>query len=151
GNYWFSNWTAGVYTVQVILPSGYAFAPQYQGSDATLDSNVDSSGNAAVDASSGLPDLSIDAGLVPLIGDLVWFDSNVNGIQDVGESGAAGVTVTLYDASSTAFPTRLSSDLGNYWFSNWTAGLYTVQVTLPIGYAFALQGQGSDATVDSNM
>ncbi|MGA7192287.1 MAG: SdrD B-like domain-containing protein, partial [Anaerolineales bacterium] len=39
------------------------------------------------------------------LGDYVWDDANHNGIQDAGENGIGGVTVTLYDSTQTAIGT----------------------------------------------
>ncbi len=39
--------------------------------------------------------LYVPAPLPAAIGDRVWFDTNRNGIQDAGETGVPGVTVTL--------------------------------------------------------
>lgn len=44
-----------------------------------------------------------DAGFVPVeIGNSLWKDSNVNGLQDTGEPGLAGVTVGLYTTANAA-------------------------------------------------
>lgn len=51
------------------------------------------------------------------LGDYVWMDSNGNGIQDVGENGIGGVTVTCYDASnSNIIGTAVSNSDGVYDF-----------------------------------
>ena len=50
------------------------------------------------------------------IGDFVWLDANRNGIQDPGEPGLEGVTVTLLDAGgATVATTRTLAD-GSYTF-----------------------------------
>jgi hypothetical protein len=48
----------------------------------------------------GTEDLSFDFGFVPVfeIGDFVWRDADGDGVQDAGETGIVGVTVTLQDA-----------------------------------------------------
>ena len=43
------------------------------------------------------------------IGDCVWHDRNANGIQDTGETGVPGVTVTLRTAAGTVVSTTLTN------------------------------------------
>ncbi|MBL9146894.1 MAG: putative Ig domain-containing protein [Verrucomicrobiaceae bacterium] len=86
-----------------------------------------------------------------LIGDLVWNDSNRNGIQDAGESGASGVTVRLLDAAtSAAVASTTTNASGIYSFTSVAPGNYRVQFALPAGYFFAAQNQGSNDARDSD-
>ncbi len=64
-----------------------------------------------------------------LIGDTVWHDANGNGIQDNGEKGIVGVTVTLLDSNGIPVPggTAITDANGQYTFSV-DAGTYSVQV-----------------------
>jgi len=41
------------------------------------------------------------------IGNFVWFDANANGLQDTGEPGINGCTITLYDASNNPLGYRI--------------------------------------------
>ena len=76
------------------------------------------------------------------IGNRVWRDENNNGIQDAGEPGIGGVTVTLVDSSGNTASTVTASD-GTYYFSRTTLGpsagplqpytQYTVTVPTAIG------------------
>lgn len=84
------------------------------------------------------------------IGDLVWNDTNMNGIQDNGEAGVAGVTVNLMDCGATLLATMQTDANGNYLFSGLQPGDYNVQFVLPDGYNFSPQDQGSDDAVDSD-
>ncbi|RME56939.1 MAG: hypothetical protein D6790_14040, partial [Caldilineae bacterium] len=86
------------------------------------------------------------------IGDRVWDDANGNGIQDVDESGIAGVTVKLYKAGDLNNPiATTTTDLdGLYSFDNLDPGNYVVEFILPSGKAFTLLNQGGDDTVDSD-
>ena len=81
------------------------------------------------------------------IGDYVWNDVNGNGIQESGEPGIAGVTVTLGGAASATTTTNAN---GAYLFSGLSAGSYTVTVGTPVGYAASPSNQGGDPTMDSN-
>jgi hypothetical protein len=67
------------------------------------------------------------------IGDLVWIDSNQNGIQDLPtEPGVPGVTVNLYDADTDVLVATLITDAnGNYLFLDLEPGDYYVEFVLP--------------------
>jgi uncharacterized repeat protein (TIGR01451 family) len=56
------------------------------------------------------------------IGNLVWLDSNKNGIQDAGEQGVSGLKVYLANANCTIIDSTFTSPSGNYLFSNVSAG-----------------------------
>jgi len=71
----------------------------------------------------------------------VWDDANRDGVQDAGEPGVAGITVTLArDATMAAAgvdaPGRqvLTGGAGEYRFANVAPGAYTVTVTPSEGY-----------------
>src|SRR5205807_2270219 len=105
---------------------------------------------------SGGSDLTVDFGYYkPLtVGDLVWQDSNGNGIQDSGEPGIAGVTVKLYQGS-TLLSTTTTGATGAYQFSGLAPGSYTVQVdatsaALAGFVATTVNAAGSTAATDSN-
>lgn len=147
----------GTYSVTVVTPNGYTATAANQGGDAAKDSNIDAAGNMApVTLAPGETNSSLDAGLYRAaeLGDRVWFDANKNGVQDAGESGVAGVKVTLLDASGNAVGSPLVTDAnGNYLFTNLKPGAYSVQfdkTSLPAGYAFTGQDQGGDDLRDSD-
>ncbi len=158
GNYIFTDVIPGKYFVKFILPTGYTFTLKDQGSDNEIDSDAGSDGKTALTLlHPGVCDLSWDAGLIPApsspscIGDRVWFDSNHNGIQDLGESGIAGVEVQLKSLSSGTIIATISTDsFGHYKFHPLPAGQYEVIFVLPTGYLFTLQNQGSDNELDSD-
>ena len=86
-----------------------------------------------------------------LIGDLVWNDSNRNGIQDAGEPGVSGVTVRLLDAGTSATVASTTTNAsGIYSFVSIAPGNYRVEFALPPGYFFATQNQGSNDARDSD-
>ena len=84
------------------------------------------------------------------IGDFVWDDLNWNGIQDAGEPGLLGVTVTLYDAGSNPLNTTTTAVDGSYAFTNLVPGSYFVGFAPPLGFDMTLQNQGGDGTLDSD-
>ncbi len=60
------------------------------------------------------------------IGDFIWHDKNVNGIQDEGESGIEGVTVELFDGTNVT--TTITDENGYYEFSGLQNGEYSIKV-----------------------
>ena len=108
----------------------------------------------AVTLTAGETDNTIDAGLYQpaALGDYVWDDANHNGIQDAGENGIGGVTVTLYglDGTTVIGTTTTAAD-GSYHFTNLAAGTYYVGFSTPSGYTFTTQyAAGSTTSNDSN-
>ncbi|MCK4774136.1 MAG: hypothetical protein KAT30_05100, partial [Candidatus Krumholzibacteria bacterium] len=84
------------------------------------------------------------------LGDYVWHDLNMDGIQDAGEPGIERVTVNLYDCADNFLATMPTDANGLYLFSDLTPGDYYVEFILPGGYVFSPQDQGSDDAVDSD-
>lgn len=82
------------------------------------------------------------------IGNFVWVDSNNNGIQDSGEPGIPGVTMTLGgDASATA----TTDANGFYSFTGLAKGNYTVTVGAgPAGFTASPANQGLNDAIDSD-
>jgi hypothetical protein len=75
------------------------------------------------------------------IGDRVWKDIDADGVQEAGEVGLVGWTVTLIRDGSVLSSQNTVAD-GLYLFDNLPAGTYTVQVTRKAGYTqtFDLDG-----------
>jgi len=104
-------------------------------------------------------DVSAYTGLpLATLGDFIFEDSNGNGIQDDGEVGVAGVTVTLWSANEDGSPdtvldSQTTGDDGLYLFSDLTPNVgYVVQVSdLPPGYTVTDMDQGDDDAVDSDL
>jgi len=84
------------------------------------------------------------------IGNFVWSDANFNGIQDLGETGIAGVTVKLRDANNNLLATTTTNANGQYDFTNLANGTYVVEIVTPSGYTPTLVGAGGDTGNDSN-
>jgi len=100
------------------------------------------------------------------IGDTVWHDANANGIQDAGETGIAGATVSLvrdidgdkkFSGPNEVLATTTTDSAGHYVFKGLTPGLdYQVVFSLPSNYdsvsprqagGAPLSGVNSDALV----
>jgi hypothetical protein len=158
GKYLFSNLEAGQYYVKFDLPAGYAFSPQDQGADDTVDSDADPSTGITICTTldPGEDDMTWDAGMhvIPAsLGDFVWDDLDEDGIQDPGELGIPGVTVYLYQGCMATqhidFTTTDSN--GEYLFDDLEPDYnYFVEFELPAGYVFSPKDQGADNTVDSD-
>lgn len=84
------------------------------------------------------------------IGNFVWLDANVNGLQDNDETGVRDVTVRLLDSTgTTVLETTVTDNSGNYSF-NVTSGTYIIEFVRPSGMAFTLRNQGTDDSLDSD-
>ncbi len=107
---------------------------------------------------------TVDLGLTRVepagqIGDWVWTDSNVNGVQDSGELGRPDIPVTLLlDPTNAAlvpgsFPRQTTSDAhGYYLFSKLYPGHYRVRFgPLPPNVQATLLDRGSNDARDSDV
>ncbi len=155
GQYSFDNLVPGDYYVKFTLPSGYVFSPKDQGSDDAVDSDADTSSGqtATTTLTSGENDTSWDAGAYQKasIGDYVWWDLDEDGVQDAGEPGLKGVTVTLKDASGNTVGTTTTDDNGAYSFTGLEPGDYTVSFTKPgSDWTISPADQGGDDASDSD-
>ena len=155
GTYMFANLMPGSYRVKFVAP-GYIVTPPFQGSNVELDSNADAYGlSGCIDLESGETNKTVDVGLylpcTGTIGDFVWNDLDQNGIQDAGEPGLPGVTVTLSGTSygQPVSITTTTNASGLYQFTGLCTGSYSVTVMPPAGYTASPTGQGTAAT-DSN-
>jgi len=93
-------------------------------------------------------------GTIPFLGDKVWRDTNGNGVQDPGEPGQDGVTVTLFrdngngnqDGADTEVATTVTANGGLYLFSEFPFGDYYVEFSnLPSGYNETHTNIGSES------
>ena len=162
GLYSFDGLVPGTYSVRFMAPSGYAITGADKGGDDTLDSDANVLGNTGtVTLGSGQHDSSLDAGLVALraIGDFAWVDDNANGVQDSGEAGLAGVSVTLTNLGTdgvlgggddSTVGTQTTGTNGAYLFDGLLPGNYALQFTAPGGYVTTASGKGTAAD-DSNI
>ena len=86
----------------------------------------------------------------------MWYDLNGNGLQDNGENGMQGVTVTLYDGLGNIKGVTTTSGSGYYIFNNLLPMDYYLVFTNPDGtqYLFSPQDRlfndGLDSDVNSS-
>jgi protocatechuate 3,4-dioxygenase beta subunit len=131
GQYLFGGLAAGNYKVEVVNGSGWFFTKANQGSNNAIDSDI-----TTVSGSTGRTDTTAlgagqnltteDAGIYrkASIGDKVWRDGNHNGVQDSGEEGIGGISISLYDSANTKLATVKTDSNGNYKFADLTPGNY---------------------------
>ncbi|CAN5605541.1 hypothetical protein BH10CHL1_BH10CHL1_03290 [soil metagenome] len=154
GKYLFINLPPGDYYVQFTPPANYFISPQDQATDDGADSDVNPTSDKTVVTTlvSGENDLSWDLGLYQgaAIGNYVWHDKDGNGLQEAGEPGLPGVTVTLYDSAGNPVATTQTDVNGYYGFSSLTPGDYSVQFATPVGYLPTQPDQPSDDALDSD-
>jgi len=84
------------------------------------------------------------------IGNLVWRDTNGNGLQDPAEPGAAAVEVALYQEDGTLVETTTTDELGHYDFENVLAGRFFLQFVALQENDFTLPDAGDDDQADSD-
>ncbi|KAB8144837.1 DUF11 domain-containing protein [Chloroflexia bacterium SDU3-3] len=184
GYYHFPNLEANkTYTVKLDNPAnfssggplfGYVLttADAASASDATDSDAAIVGGFASITAATGAAGTdtpTYDVGFYPVasLGDYVWIDTNANGVQDAGENGVDGVTVSLYNgatlvgtATTGDNPATPATETGYYHFANlYPSTTYTVKLDNaadfttggPLaGYALSVRDQGGNDATDSD-
>lgn len=169
GNYSFINLPPGMYKLTFTAPGGYfpttvnAAGGNDNASDVANDSDNDQgNGNMTFDIeiTSGEVENDIDAGFYEpvTIGDFVWHDANADGIQDGGELGYAGVTLSLQrfggpatDVNGNPLAPVVTDAAGMYEFMNIRPGLYDITVTPPAMWLFSdINATNDDQDSDFN-
>ena len=153
GAYSFNNLGAYRYIVSVVLPTGYTTGTTTSTSaDPNNSTSNDNNGVAIINTNevrSNSINLTstnnnVDFGLKGTLnlGNLVWNDTNGNGVKNTFESGVPNVTVYLYqDANSDNIPdgsaiaTVTTNASGIYSFTNLAPGNYIVGIVPPTGFA----------------
>ncbi len=90
-------------------------------------------------------DSSHYVGVSSCLGDRLWYDKNLNGVQDSGEPGVVDIGVSLYSESGALLATTQTDQNGNYKFCGLKPGKYKVKFEQPNTYLFTLKDQGDDA------
>jgi len=134
GRYTFDKLFAGEYQLEVLLPPNLAIAPTRAGMDDALDSNLDviTGQTAAFIVAEGTNGSDLDIGLYyPVqVGGAVWYDSDLDGLRDVGELGIADVTLALYQEDVLFAEVDTLSD-GRYLFDELVPARYHTVLTKP--------------------
>ncbi|MEL6891989.1 MAG: SdrD B-like domain-containing protein, partial [Actinomycetota bacterium] len=100
------------------------------GADDDNDSDLVDGQIAASTGVPGVNDHSFDAGFTApyRIGNLVWLETDDDGIAETGETPLAGVTVELLDAAGAVIDTTTTDADGEYVFDGLAAGTYSVRI-----------------------
>ncbi|PWD50949.1 hypothetical protein C8046_10075 [Serinibacter arcticus] len=119
------------YTVVVTAPAGYRPTTSLDGGVGAADSSTDRAISQVDLTVDGAHDPSLDFGFVLIpervsVGDLVWLDSNRDGLQDDGEPGIPGVVLILtgpdgapvVDVDGTPVSSVTTDANGAYVFEN---------------------------------
>ncbi|MDH3248284.1 MAG: Ig-like domain-containing protein, partial [Acidimicrobiia bacterium] len=159
GDYLFADLAQGDYLVEVLPPGGMDLTFQDQGADDGLDSDVS--------PATGLSDIrsldfggagDIDAGVYTpvVLGDMVFFDVDGDGLQGAGEPGVGGVMVTATSAGPDgSFGTAddrsvsTSTDSSGLYSLQVPPGLVGVEVAEPAGTVVTTGNDGSVLAVVS--
>ena len=169
GKYIFCNLDSGNYIVKVTPPTGFSITKKDQGTNDTKDSDIDpkTGETTTIYLPEDTNDTKWDGGLYPnsgtgehnhtgtaCLGNYLWLDRNLNGIQDSNEPGVINIKVELYDATTNKLIARTKTDGdGKYQFCKLKPGKYKVKFALPNTYLFTLQNRGDDmrdSDVDSS-
>ncbi len=147
GTYSIAGLAPGNYTARVdtaTLPSGAVQTYDLAG-------GLDHAATFILSAGQTRTDLDFGYTQPVTLGDWVWNDANANGLQDTGESGLAGVTVTAYNAANnTIAATTTTASGGAYSFATLLPGSYYVEFGAVTGYDRSPVDQGSDDSKDSD-
>lgn len=78
------------------------------------------------------------------IGDKVWLDSDMDGLQDTGEAGVADIAVTLHTADGLVMASDTSDQNGNYQLTYPDSGTFYIKLHLPQTYSVTRTNPSSE-------
>jgi hypothetical protein len=84
----------------------------------------------------------VQSGLI--LGNRIWLDQNVNGVQDPDEPGLGGVCVKLYEADGQLAQQTTSDSNGYYAFNVGAGQSYQVEFVKPAGMDFTQPNVGDE-------
>jgi sarcosine oxidase gamma subunit len=145
GTYSFSGLTPGNYTVTETPPAGYLPGSTNPGS---LGGTASGASVTSITANAGQSGTNYNFGevLPSTLNGFVYNDANDNGVDNAGEAGIAGVTVTLTgtnDLGNSVSVTTTTASNGSYSFAGLRPGTYTLTETPPVGYLNGTDSAGS--------
>ena len=147
GNYCFDDLVPGDYTLASTLLDRFEFTTIGVGGEET-NSDLDDNGMVEVAGiTSGTEINDIDGGMFKrgAIGNFVWYDFNVNGVQDDGESGIEGVKVRLMSADGMVSQSTTDAS-GVYSLRGVKPGDYYLAYTIGDDYIISIPNNGDDDT-----
>jgi protocatechuate 3,4-dioxygenase beta subunit len=181
GLYLFTNLLPGDYVVTVAAPADYRSSTDGAATgDPNGDLNDDDNGEGMLQTASSQPitlrssgepsgtdgddadgNLTLDFGFLrpAAIGNRVWLDTDADGVQDAGETGLPGVTVSLYrpgpdgiagTGDDLLVDTTITGGSGDYRFDDLPAGEYFLLFDATSGYLRSPLGGTADGDADSD-
>ncbi|GLZ37073.1 SdrD B-like domain-containing protein [Actinokineospora sp. NBRC 105648] len=145
GAYTFTGLRPGTYAVTETQPAGYGDGPDTPGS-AGGDASVNDVISGIVLGSGTTATGYLFAEDRGSLSGVVYVDVNNNGLQDPGEAGIPGATVTLTGTDALGNAVNLSTTSaadGSYSFADLIGGTYTVTETQAAGYADGIDTPGT--------
>ncbi|HEV7493021.1 SdrD B-like domain-containing protein [Baekduia sp.] len=119
------------------------------------DAHLASPGEGGFAKANGLGDLDAYVARAPVqIGNRLWYDEDIDGIQDTGEQPVVGTIVELLDANGIVIDNTRTDSQGEYVFQIAPDTAYTVRVPLDQpaleGWYVTSTTSGDDARIDNN-
>ncbi len=159
GLYHFEGLPPGHYRVHLWHSDEFFYSPKDQGSNDNHDSDANSPSGVTdcFELREGQNDPRWDIGIYwptyrAIVGDFVWNDTDMDGIQDSGERGIPGVAVNIYNRYDSSLVETMMTDItGHYMFDSLFSGYYYIQVIPPQGYLISPQDQGDNDALDSDV
>lgn len=142
----------GTYYIKVILPpNGLVPAKPFIGGNPFRDSDITGANGPvttnSITVNAGQNKLDIGAGFYPqaIAGNLVWMDSNLNGLQDSGEPKVSGVIVQAFEAgTNTLYGQAVTDSDGLYKLGMLPKTDLYYKFTPPSGLNATYANMGSD-------
>ena len=130
GAFHFDRLYPGTYTLDMSLPEDYVFARKQD--TVSRASYILNTGVTYITLKMGenAENCDIGIGAIGAIGDLVWLDSNGNGLQDIGEPGIPDIRIVLSQYGEKVAE-AVTDPYGLYEIEGLYPGVYTVRVFLP--------------------
>ncbi len=153
GRFIFCDLEPGGYQLYFPYLDGYAYTDMVDTLDQNLDSDVNNNGfTQCIDLEEGQKDTITDAGYYRLssLGDFVWLDADVNGIQDTDEKGIEGIKVYLLNCNNEKLDSTYTNIDGFYLFDDLNPDLYKIAVETSSTYLITLLDQGNEVN-DSDL
>ncbi|MBK7233757.1 MAG: hypothetical protein IPH93_16225, partial [Saprospiraceae bacterium] len=142
GYYKFACVKPGMYYVRYERPGHLAASEPYNGGNPEKDSDISHengiNSTRKLTVFSGDMILNIGAGFQDkaTVGDRVWLDANVNGIQDISEKPVKGVVISAYDVNGVMVSLDTSKSDGTYMLDGIAQGDFFIKFTPPAQYGF---------------
>jgi len=170
GMYEIDNILEGYYYVEFIISGANIFIQASQGADATIDSDVTGANgygttNTMLIEGGSCDFDNWDAGITICtpVGDLIFYDSNMNDVFDESESGINGILINLYKQNfftgefefyaSTESGLKPGTPSDDGWFKFCAApGIYYIEIATPLAGLVAAQVDvGNNEEIDSDI